>query len=82
MILGQRVVVVMPAYNAAKTLRKVYDEIPREIVDQVILVDDASKDETNEVARALGITTIVHAENKGYGANQKTCYSEALKAWR
>lgn len=80
MILGQKVVVVMPAYNAAKTLRMVYDEIPREIVDQVILVDDASKDETNEVARALGITTIVHAENKGYGANQKTCYAEALKA--
>lgn len=80
MILGQKVVVVMPAYNAAKTLRMVYDEIPHEIVDQVILVDDASTDETNDVARALGITTIVHAENKGYGANQKTCYAEALKA--
>ncbi len=78
MINGKKVIVVMPAYNAAKTLRRTFSEIPREIADRVILVDDASHDETVKVARELGITTFVHRENRGYGANQKTCYREAL----
>ena len=69
----------MPAYNAAKTLEQTYAEIPHDIVDEVILVDDASTDETLEVARSLNIThIIVHDANKGYGANQKTCYSMAM----
>jgi len=68
----------MPAYNAEKTLRQTYSELPHEYVDDVILVDDASKDNTPEIARQLGIVTIVHTRNKGYGANQKTCYREAL----
>ncbi len=75
----QKVVVVMPAYNAAKTLEKTYRDIPKSVVDRIILVDDVSKDETVEVARHLGIKTIVHIQNKGYGGNQKTCYIEALK---
>ena len=80
MIKGQKIVVVMPAYNAASTLYKTYAEIPFDIVDEVILVDDASHDDTAEVARAIGIAhTIVHEENKGYGGNQKTCYSKALE---
>jgi glycosyltransferase involved in cell wall biosynthesis len=78
MILGKKLVVVMPAYNAEKTLRQTYDELPHEYVDGVILVDDASNDRTTHVAHELGITTIVHRENRGYGANQKTCYREAL----
>lgn len=78
MILGKRLVVVMPAYNAEKTLRQTYDELPHEYVDGVILVDDASNDRTTQMARELKINTIVHRENKGYGANQKTCYREAL----
>ena len=69
----------MPAYNAEKTLRQTYEELPHEYVDEVILVDDASKDETSRVAHELGIKTIIHPENKGYGGNQKTCYSEALR---
>lgn len=69
----------MPAYNAAKTLEKTYNDIPKNVVDRVILVDDVSKDETVEVAKQLGIKTIVHLQNKGYGGNQKTCYIEALK---
>ena len=69
----------MPAYNAEKTLRQTYEELPHEYVDEVILVDDASKDETSRVAHELGIKTIIHPENKGYGGNQKTCYTEALK---
>ncbi|MFT4578234.1 MAG: glycosyltransferase involved in cell wall biosynthesis [Nitrospinales bacterium] len=68
----------MPAYNAEKTLQKTYDEIPKDIVDEVILTDDASKDKTVHVAEKLGIKTFVHTENKGYGGNQKTCYQEAL----
>lgn len=68
----------MPAYNAEKTLRQTYEELPREYVDDVILVDDASKDYTSRIARELGIRTIIHPENKGYGGNQKTCYREAL----
>jgi glycosyltransferase involved in cell wall biosynthesis len=79
MILGKRLVVVMPAYNAEKTLRQTFAELPHDYVDDVILVDDASRDRTAEVAGELGIKTIVHTENKGYGANQKTCYGEALK---
>ncbi len=75
----QKIVVVMPAYNAAKTLEKTYRDIPKNIVDRVILVDDVSRDETVDVARHLGIKTIVHIQNKGYGGNQKTCYIEALK---
>jgi len=79
MIHGKRVAVVLPAYNAAKTLRRTYEELPHEIVDLVILVDDASQDETIVLARQLGITTFVHPRNLGYGGNQKTCYREALR---
>ena len=81
MILDKRVVVVMPAYNAARTLEKTYREIPRSVVDRVILVDDASTDHTAEIARDLGIDkVVVHERNLGYGGNQKTCYREALAA--
>jgi glycosyltransferase involved in cell wall biosynthesis len=79
MILGQRLVVVMPAYNAAKTLEKTYREIPLEYVDEVILVDDASQDETISYAKSLGITAEAHHTNMGYGGNQKTCYRLALE---
>ena len=79
MLKGKHVVVVMPAYNAERTLRKTYAEIPKEIVDGVILVDDQSHDRTAEIARSLGINTIVHSKNRGYGGNQKTCYKEAIK---
>jgi glycosyltransferase involved in cell wall biosynthesis len=75
---GKKIVVVLPAYNAAKTLEATYREIPLGIVDDVVLVDDASRDDTPEVARKLGITTIVHERNLGYGGNQKTCYRTAL----
>ena len=73
------VVVVMPAYNAAKTLEKTYKAIPPGTVREIILVDDHSHDETIEIARSLNITTFKHTANYGYGANQKTCYTEALK---
>jgi glycosyltransferase involved in cell wall biosynthesis len=76
----KRVVVVMPAYNAAKTLERTYADLPAGVVDQVILVDDVSHDETVEIGRRLGLTVVVHVQNKGYGGNQKTCYLEALKA--
>ena len=79
MINGKRVTVVMPAYNAEKTLEKTYNEIPHDIVDDIILTDDASKDRTAEIARKLNIKTFVHMKNKGYGGNQKTCYKEALR---
>lgn len=69
----------MPAYNAEMTLRKTYDEIPHDIVDEIILTDDASNDRTVEISKSLGIKTFVHRENRGYGANQKTCYEAALK---
>src|SRR5256714_3021462 len=75
-----KVVVVMPAYNAAKTLHMTYADLPHEMVDLVILVDDGSKDETARIARELGLELFVHDRNYGYGANQKTCYREALKA--
>jgi glycosyltransferase involved in cell wall biosynthesis len=79
MINGQKVVVVLPAYNAAKTLGQTYAEIDRNIVDEVILVDDASKDNTSELAKLIGITHVIrHESNKGYGGNQKTCYDKAL----
>lgn len=78
MLNGKRIVVVLPAYNASKTLEMTYKEIPFEFVDDVVLVDDASRDDTAEVAQRLGIRTIVHEENKGYGGNQKTCYRTAL----
>jgi glycosyltransferase involved in cell wall biosynthesis len=74
-----RVLVVMPAYNAAKTLKKTYDDLPHHAVDHVILVDDGSRDETIRIAQELGINVFVHKGNFGYGANQKTCYLEALK---
>lgn len=79
MIHGKRVIVVLPAYNAARTLEKTYAELPFDIVDDVILVDDASQDATSEVARRLGLMTIVHDHNLGYGGNQKTCYRHALE---
>jgi glycosyltransferase involved in cell wall biosynthesis len=78
-IQGKKVIVVMPAYNAGKTLARTVGEIPRECVDDIVLVDDASRDETVAVARSLGLGEIlVHPENSGYGANQKTCYRAAL----
>ena len=69
----------MPAYNAEKTLRQTYNELPHEYIDEIILVDDASQDRTAEMSSELGIRTIIHRENMGYGANQKTCYQEALR---
>ena len=75
-----KVVVVMPAYNAAKTLRMTYADLPHDLVDLVILVDDGSRDETVQIARELGLELFIHNRNYGYGANQKTCYREALKA--
>jgi glycosyltransferase involved in cell wall biosynthesis len=74
-----RVVVVMPAYNAARTLEKTYGDLDKEQVYEVILVDDVSSDDTVEIAQHLGIKCIVHVQNRGYGGNQKTCYLEALK---
>lgn len=79
MLNGKKIAVVLPAYNAAKTLQKTYEEIPQEIVDDILLVDDKSSDETVSLARKLGIRTLVHEKNRGYGGNQKTCYKEALK---
>ena len=77
---GKKVVVVMPAYNAAKTLEKTYNEIPFPLVDEVVLCDDASKDNTKDLARAIGIHhVIVHEKNKGYGGNQKSLYNKALE---
>jgi glycosyltransferase involved in cell wall biosynthesis len=78
MLNDKKIVVVLPAYNAAKTLEMTWKEIPFEFVDGLVLVDDASKDDTADVARKLGIHTIVHQTNKGYGGNQKTCYKAAL----
>ena len=74
-----KIVAVMPAYNAEATLQKTWADIPAGAVDEVIIVDDASRDRTAEVARALGLPVIQHPENRGYGANQKTCYDEALR---
>ena len=74
-----KTIVVLPAFNAAKTLKATYDDIPKDLVDEIILVDDASRDNTVELAGELGITVFVHKTNKGYGANQKTCYEKALE---
>jgi glycosyltransferase involved in cell wall biosynthesis len=78
MLANKKIAVVLPAYNAAKTLKQTYDEIPHDIVDDIILVDDASKDETVSMAKSLGLLTIRHPRNRGYGGNQKTCYALAL----
>ncbi len=79
MLNGKKIVVVMPAYNAEKTLRQTFNEVPRNIVDEIILVDDKSSDLTVKLAQEIGITTFLHNKNMGYGRNQKTCYAEALK---
>ena len=76
---GKRIVVVMPAYHAGRTLEVTWRDLPHDIVDEVIVVDDASDDDTVSVARALGLDVILHPQNLGYGANQKTCYTEALR---
>src|SRR6202158_2894109 len=75
-----KVVVVMPAYNAAQTLRMTYAKLPQDAVDLVIVVDDGSSDQTAAIAKELGLELFVHNRNYGYGANQKTCYREALRA--
>ena len=79
MIAGKRVCVVMPAYNAEKTVRRTVAEIDRSVADDLILVDDKSKDDTVRVSRELGLHVLVHEKNRGYGGNQKTCYAEALR---
>ena len=80
MLNGKKIVVVLPAYNAAKTLQKTYNEIPFDLVDDVVLVDDRSRDETAALAREIGIQhVIVHEKNLGYGGNQKSCYNKALE---
>ncbi len=78
MIDGKRIAVVLPAYNAARTLVRTYADIPKDLVDDIILTDDASADETVALARSLGIHTIRHDRNRGYGGNQKTCYAAAI----
>ena len=78
MLEGQTIVVVLPAYRAEKTIERTYRDIPLDVVDRVILVDDASDDRTVAVARQLGIEVVRHATNRGYGGNQKTCYAHAL----
>ncbi|HSR12068.1 MAG TPA: glycosyltransferase family 2 protein [Thermodesulfobacteriota bacterium] len=78
MIRGKKITVVFPAYNAERTLQKTFLSLDREVVDDIILVDDASQDRTVDVANGLGLHTIRHEKNKGYGANQKTCYAAAL----
>ena len=80
MVYGKKVVVVLPAFNAERTLRKTYEELPYEVVDETILIDDASTDETVRVAKDIKIKTIIHESNQGYGANQKTCYKAALES--
>jgi glycosyltransferase involved in cell wall biosynthesis len=74
------VVIVMPAYNAARTLERTYADIPHDLVDRIILVDDVSRDQTVDIARQLGLDVIIHQQNRGYGGNQKTCYDAALEA--
>ncbi|RJR41833.1 MAG: glycosyltransferase family 2 protein [Desulfobacteraceae bacterium] len=80
MMNGKKILVVLPAYKAEKTLERTFEEIPREVVDEVLLVDDSSPDRTVTLAKKLGIRTFIHDRNYGYGRNQKTCYGEALKA--
>lgn len=79
MLNGKKLIVVMPAYNAARTIQKSCRELPRDIVDEVLVVDDHSSDSTVQMARELNLTTFVHHHNLGYGRNQKTCYREALR---
>lgn len=79
MLNGKKIIVVMPAYNAEKTVEITYREIPLGLIDHVVLVDDASRDRTSALSRSLGIDTIVHDSNTGYGGNQKTCYQHALQ---
>ncbi|HTU89670.1 MAG TPA: glycosyltransferase family 2 protein [Gemmataceae bacterium] len=79
MYFNKKIVVVLPAYKAEKTLERTFADIPHDIVDEILLVDDCSSDRTVEVARALGVKVFIHKENLGYGANQKTCYTEALR---
>ena len=79
MMNSKKIIAVLPAYNAAKTLERTANDISKAIVDEIILVDDASQDQTIEVARSLGLKVFVHPKNLGYGGNQKTCYQEALK---
>jgi glycosyltransferase involved in cell wall biosynthesis len=79
MLNGKRIAVVLPAYNAARTLEKTVRELPREVVDEVLLIDDHSKDETVQFAQKLGLRVFLHEKNFGYGRNQKTCYTEALR---
>ena len=79
MLDGKKILVVLPAYNAEKTLERTYSEIPLDIVDEVLLVDDYSADDTVRIAKRLGIETFLHDQNYGYGRNQKTCYQEALR---
>ncbi|NQT22847.1 MAG: glycosyltransferase family 2 protein [Candidatus Omnitrophica bacterium] len=79
MLHNKKIIVVMPAYNAEKTLERTYREIPTDIVDEVLVVDDHSRDNTVQIAKKLGLPVYVHEVNMGYGANQKTCYSQALK---
>lgn len=78
-LLNKKIIVIMPAYNAEKTLQKTYEEIPHDIVDVVILTDDCSKDGTVPLAKSLGLEVIRHTQNRGYGGNQKTCYARALE---
>jgi glycosyltransferase involved in cell wall biosynthesis len=73
------IIVVLPAYNAARTLERTYAEIPKEAISRIILVDDVSHDQTVEIARSLGLSVVIHVQNRGYGGNQKTCYLEALQ---
>ena len=79
MLNRKKIVVVLPAYNAEKTLEKTVSELDRDVVDEILLVDDFSRDETIKLARKIGIRSFLHDRNYGYGRNQKTCYSEALK---
>jgi glycosyltransferase involved in cell wall biosynthesis len=79
MLNGKRIVIVLPAYNAAQTLERTIREIPREIVDEILLIDDNSRDETVQLARRLNLRVFLHDENFGYGRNQKTCYTEAIR---
>jgi glycosyltransferase involved in cell wall biosynthesis len=79
MLYGKKIVVVMPAYNAALTLERTLREVDDQVVDEIVVVDDASHDDTAAVAKRLGLRTLVHPQNRGYGGNQKTCYTEALR---
>lgn len=80
MLNGKKIIVVLPAYNAEKTLERTVEELDRQVVDEILLVDDSSRDQTVSLAREIGIRSFVHNKNYGYGRNQKTCYSEALKS--